>query len=40
MKILQMSGKIPNLDEELAKLQQEKQRYVSVDELNENEVIT
>lgn len=40
MKILQMSGRIPNLEEELEKLQQQKQKNVSIDELNENEVIT
>ena len=40
MKILQMSGRIPNLDEELEKLQQQKQKYVTRDELNEGEVIT
>ena len=40
MKILQKSGRIPNLDDELEKLQQQKQKYVSLDELNKNEVIT
>lgn len=40
MKILQMSGRIPNLDEELAKLQQQKQKYVTQDELSDGEVIT
>ena len=38
MKILQMSGRIPNLDEEIEKLQQQRQKYVQRDELNEGEV--
>ena len=38
MKILQMSGRIPNLDEEIEKLQQQRQKYVQRDELTEGEV--
>ena len=39
MKILQMSGRIPNLDEELEKMQQQKQKYVTYDDLDKGEVM-
>ena len=38
MKILTMSGRIPDIEEELKKIQQQKQEYITHDDLNENEV--
>ena len=39
MKILTMSGRIPDIEEELKKIQQQKQEYITYDDLSENEVI-
>jgi len=34
-----MSGRIPDIEEELKKIQQQKQEYITYDDLSENEVI-
>jgi len=39
MKILKMSGRIPDIEEELKKILQQKQEYITRDDLTENEVI-
>ena len=39
MKILKMSGQILDIEEELKKILQQKQEYITHDDLNENEVI-
>ena len=40
MKILTMSGRIPDMEEELKKIQEQKQEYITHNDLKENEVIT